>query len=101
MQKHSHYFRDISHLDKIDIYRFCELFGVTGPLEHALKKITCAGKRGAKDEIKDLNEAIDSIKRRIEMLEEDEAHLTNHQSNYPLFNRELIDATSDFEPEIP
>lgn len=71
MQKHNHYFRDVSHLDKIDIYRFCELFGVTGPLEHALKKITCAGKRGAKDEIKDLNEAIDSIKRKIEMIEED------------------------------
>lgn len=72
-QKYDHYFRDISHLEKIDIYRFCELFGVTGPLEHALKKIACAGNRGAKDFYKDLNEAIDSINRAIEMRQEDEA----------------------------
>lgn len=69
--KHDHYYKNVSHLTKIDIYRFCELFNVTGPLEHALKKITCAGQRGAKDQIKDLNEAIDSIKRKLEMLEED------------------------------
>lgn len=68
-----HYYRDVRHLEKIDIYRFCELFGVTGPLEHALKKIACAGQRGAKDYYKDLNEAIKSINRAIEMREEDEA----------------------------
>lgn len=68
-----HYYRDVSHLKKIDIYRFCELFGITGPLEHALKKIACAGQRGAKDFNKDLNEAIKSINRAIEMREEDEA----------------------------
>ncbi|AMD43548.1 hypothetical protein HWA94_gp08 [Pseudomonas phage ZC08] len=72
-QKHNHYYRDVSHLKKIDIYRFCELFGVTGPLEHALKKIACAGQRGTKDFYKDLNEAIDSINRAIEMRQEDEA----------------------------
>lgn len=72
-QKYDHYYRDVSHLKKIDIYRFCDLFGVTGPLEHALKKIACAGQRGAKDFYKDLNEAIDSINRAIEMRQEDEA----------------------------
>lgn len=101
MQKHNHYFRDVSHLDKIDIYRFCDLFGVIGPLEHALKKIACAGKRGAKDKIKDLNEAIDSIKRQIEMIEEDEVRLTGQQSNYAHRCQEPIDVSSDFEPEIP
>lgn len=68
-----HYYRDVRHLDKIDIYRFCELYDITGPLEHALKKIACAGQRGAKDFYKDLNEAISSINRAIEMREEDEA----------------------------
>lgn len=72
-QKYNHYYRDVSHLEKIDIYRFCQLFGVTGPLEHALKKIACAGNRGAKDFYKDLYEAIDSINRAIEMRQEDEA----------------------------
>lgn len=71
--KFGHYYRDVEHLKKIDIYRFCDLFDVTGPLEHALKKIVCAGERGAKDYYKDLNEAIDSINRAIEMREEDEA----------------------------
>lgn len=68
-----HYYRDVRHLKKIDIYRFCELFEITGPLEHALKKIACAGQRGAKDFYKDLNEAVSSINRAIEMREEDEA----------------------------
>lgn len=72
MSDFNHYYRDIRHLDKIDIYRFCELFGVTGPLEHALKKIACAGVRGSKDYEKDLNEAIKSILRALEMLKEDE-----------------------------
>ena len=74
-----HYYRDVSHLEKIDIYRFCDLFGIKGPLEHALKKIACAGQRGAKDFYKDLNEAIQSIHRAIEMREEDEA-ADNQQS---------------------
>ena len=72
--KFNHYYRDVRHLDKIDIYRFCDLFGVTGPLEHALKKIACAGKRGSKDYEKDLREAISSIERALEMREEDDKY---------------------------
>lgn len=78
--KHSHYYKDVSHLEKMDIYRFCELFNVTGPLEHALKKIACAGQRGTKDQIKDLNEAIDSISRKLEMLEEDSSYVGDNKS---------------------
>lgn len=75
-KKHSHYYKDVSHLKVIDIYRVCELFDVTGPLEHALKKVACAGGRGHKDFVKDLNEAIDSINRALEMREEDESRAT-------------------------
>lgn len=78
MSKFNHYFRDVRHLDKIDIYRVCQLFNVTGPLEHALKKIACAGERGSKDYEKDLREAIVSIQRALEMREEDNVK-TNEQ----------------------
>lgn len=70
---HSHYFKDVSILSEIDVYRVCELFGVddsSGATHHAIKKLLCAGKRGAKDRKKDIQEAIDTLKRRIEMWEE-------------------------------
>lgn len=68
--KHNHYFRQWN--GKLDIYRVIELFGVTNPaIQHSIKKLLCAGKRGAKDEIKDYEEVIDSIRRAIEMKEED------------------------------
>lgn len=77
MSKFGHYFRDIAGLAKIDIYRFLELFGVTNPcLQHATKKIVCAGHRGAKDARKDIGEAIVSLNRALEMLDEDERAAT-------------------------
>lgn len=70
--KHSHYKKDVSHLQFIDPYRIAELYGVGGgPLEHAHKKILCAGIRGAKDKAKDIQEAIDSLRRWQEMQAED------------------------------
>ena len=51
--KHSHYRRDVRHLDTIDIYRVLQLFGVTDPcLQHAAKKLLCAGQRGAIEEMR-------------------------------------------------
>ena len=71
-QNHAHYFRDVSKLEKADVYRVLSLFGVTDPcLQHALKKILVAGKRGAKDEVKDIQEAILTLQRKLEMIEED------------------------------
>lgn len=74
-RKHAHYFRSVSHLDEIDIYRFLDLFGVTDQaLGHAIKKLVAPGGRGAgKDFRKDVQEAIDTLQRRLEMLDEDEA----------------------------
>lgn len=70
--KHSHYLKDVSHLNKIDVYRVLELFEVTDPgIQHAIKKLLVAGGRGVKDQTQDYQEAIDSIKRSIEMIEED------------------------------
>lgn len=69
---HDHYKKDVRHLDMIDVYRVIELFEVTHPaLQHALKKVLCAGDRGAKDWEKDVQEAIDSLNRALQMRAED------------------------------
>lgn len=70
--KHSHYSRDVSHLDSIDIYRVIEIFGVQhAALQHALKKVMAAGQRGAKSAAQDVQEAIDSLQRWQAMAAED------------------------------
>lgn len=78
---HDHYKKDVRHLDMIDVYRVIELFEVTHPaLQHALKKVLCAGDRGAKDWEKDVQEAIDSLNRGLQMRVEDAgAQLTEDQ----------------------
>jgi len=71
-QKHNHYFKDVSNLKFIDIYRVLLLFGVTDPcLQHAVKKLLCAGNRGVKDELKDVQEAISTLTRYLEIKTED------------------------------
>lgn len=71
--KHAHYFRDVTRLKKVDVYRIIDLFGVTdGALQHIAKKALCAGDRGHKDFRQDLEDILDSIERRLEMLDEDE-----------------------------
>ena len=67
------YIVDISKYNKLDIYRILSLYDVTDPcLQHAIKKLLCAGKRGgAKNFLQDVNEAILSLKRLLEMQGED------------------------------
>lgn len=70
---YDHYKKDVSKLETIDIYRVLDLFGVTDPaLQHAAKKILCAGARGAKDREQDVSEAIASLQRWREMREEEQ-----------------------------
>lgn len=63
--KHSHYFKDVSGLETVDVYRILRLFQVTDPcLQHALKKLLVAGGRGGgKDISRDVQEAIDTLLR--------------------------------------
>ena len=43
------YIVDISKYNKLDIYRILKLYEVSDPcLQHAIKKLLCAGKRGVK-----------------------------------------------------
>lgn len=70
-RKHSHYFKDVSTLNKIDVYRVLDLYEVTDPcVQHAVKKLLVAGNRGAKDKSKDIQEAIDTLTRWQEMQDE-------------------------------
>lgn len=68
---YEHYFKDVSNLKKVDIYRILDLYDVTDPcLQHAIKKLLCAGSRGNKDFKKDITEARDTLNRRLEMFNE-------------------------------
>ena len=72
VKKHIHYKKDVSSLQFVDVYRVLDLFDVTHPaVQHAAKKVLCAGQRGAKDWAKDIQEAIDSLQRALDMHKED------------------------------
>lgn len=63
---------NVEKYKEIDIYRIIDLYKVYDPcLQHAIKKILCAGKRGAKDITQDINEAIYSLNRFLFMKAED------------------------------
>ena len=69
-RKHSHYFKDVRHLDYIDIYQVCKLFEVEDPshcTQHSIKKLLMSGKRGAKDKMKDIIEARDTLNRYLQI----------------------------------
>jgi len=70
--KHAHYYKEFH--GAIDVYRVLKLFNVTDPaIQHAVKKLLCAGDRGVKDQAIDFQEAVDSIERAIQMIEEEDA----------------------------
>ena len=69
-RKHSHYFKDVRHLDYIDVYQVCKLFEVDDPshcTQHSIKKLLMSGKRGAKDKMKDIIEARDTLNRYLQI----------------------------------
>lgn len=77
-----HYYKDVRHLDYIDVYRVCDLWDVNSqPVAHAIKKLLAAGKRGAKDREKDLREAMNSIQRELEMIQEDARPIPVHATS--------------------
>ena len=69
-RKHSHYFKDVRHLDYLDVYQVCKLFEVDDPshcTQHSIKKLLMSGKRGAKDKMKDIIEARDTLNRYLQI----------------------------------
>lgn len=75
MKEYSHYYKKVPY-EYIDVYRVLELFNVVDPaLQHAVKKLLVAGGRGHKDIEKDVNEAIVSLTRWIEMRKEEKVSM--------------------------
>lgn len=77
MRIHNHYFKNVAQLSTVDVYKVCELFEIddpSGAMQHAIKKLLVSGKRGAgKDKIKDIQEAVDTLQRKLEMMRENYA----------------------------
>lgn len=68
VRKHRHYFKDVSNIAEIDVYAVLKLFDVTDPcLQHIVKKALCAGKRGHKDMMEDLQNIVDTAIRAVEL----------------------------------
>lgn len=75
-RQHSHYFKPVAHLTEIDVYRICDLYvdDRSGATQHAIKKLLLPGERGAgKTRAQDIQEAIDTLIRKLQMLQEDQA----------------------------
>ena len=74
-RKHSHYFKDVENLTEVDVYAVCDLFKVSdysGAVHHAIKKLLLSGGRGGgKDYLTDLEEARDTLNRKIELVEKE------------------------------
>ena len=57
----------------VDVYDVCRAFGVTcSATQHAVKKLLCAGLRGSKSAAQDIDEAANSCRRAIELLQADQ-----------------------------
>ena len=66
--RHNHYFKDVSDVNRIDVYEVLKRFNVTDPcLQHIIKKALCAGQRGHKDFKNDLQDILDTAKRAVEI----------------------------------
>ena len=82
--KHSHYKKDVTGLDMIDVYRVLDLFGVTDPcIQHACKKLLVTGNRGHKNTEHDIQDAIDTLERWKEMRAEDRQRQSDRRPMTP------------------
>lgn len=72
-EAYPHYYKSVARLKYVDVYRILALYNVTDPtVQHAIKKLLVAGGRGAKEQRKDIEEAIASLQRGIQIRNEDE-----------------------------
>jgi hypothetical protein len=71
--KYPHYYRQLPEkVSHLDVYRVLDTFQVCrSTVQHAVKKLLCTGTRGAKSEVTDIKEAIASLQRTLEMIEEE------------------------------
>lgn len=74
-EKHSHYKKYVSHLNVIDPYRIADLYDLHPCADHIMKKSLCAGNRGHKDTLRDIQDIIDTAERWKQMIEEDNGEI--------------------------
>lgn len=101
---YSHYYKKVPEgVEYIDVYRVLEMFSVSDPaIQHALKKLLVAGGRGHKDLIKDVEEAIISLNRWIDMRKEDSSNITSSSEQYNVFCSDTVTTIGvDFSDSIP
>ena len=90
----SKYHREIKDNVWVDIYDVLVAFEVDNPaIQHALKKMLAPGKRGVKDKITDIKEAIISLNRAIELeqdarelLDKTAGTIINYRGEYPVMS---------------
>lgn len=67
------YYKNVSHLEAVDVYRVHQLFNIqdpSGAIQHASKKLLLSGVRtGGKSQFDDIREARDTLNRWLEMNE--------------------------------
>lgn len=78
----SKYNREIIGLDgkvtTVDCYRVLDAFGVSDPAtQHAIKKMLCAGLRGHKDYLTDIDDSIESLQKAKELYGQKKINGTN------------------------
>jgi hypothetical protein len=68
---HNKYAREVpKHLTHLDVYDVLKIFDVVDPaVQHAVKKLLCTGSRGHKCYQEDLEDALHSIERALELNE--------------------------------
>ena len=90
-KSNNHYYKDVSKLKTMDIYRVLSLYEVTDPcIQHAVKKLLCCGQRNGNKSIEqDVNEAIESLLRFNEMRLENETKWTNTGDSWPEIAKSL------------
>lgn len=96
------YIKDISSLEKIDIYRILDLYEVNDhALGHSIKKLLCAGNRGHKDKYQDVFEAYESLGRWLQMYMEDKEIRESNKSIPIAANAKSVDDIyKDFKSAI-
>ena len=69
--KYPQYYKDVSHLDEVDVYAVHHLFQIADPsgaIQHASKKLLLSGVRtGGKSKFKDIKEARDTLTRWMQL----------------------------------
>lgn len=65
-----HYYKEIKPGVTVDVYNVCDAFTMPAAVDHAVKKCLASGSRGYKDQRQDIEEAIKSLRRQLEIIDE-------------------------------